>query len=519
MKTSPGVRRSDPWRVLAVALLLLLLACPAGAVYAMDGVPLHTVAHGKHHGTVSVSGGHGLSPAPYSQSFTVPAGKVRFARLYVGVWGGNPEYRGTLETTFNGASLGTRPMDGEADRGAQVYVSGFGVHWSAYDVTSRVKNGANTATATTAGEQFDGRVYGMVLAVATEDTSAPEIEYWFAEGNENLNAAAGKNSASLALGAGPAPASVSGARLHVAYLASTRGDGDRLLFNGQTVATDAAGASSGGYFDVRSFDVTPLRRETATVGFARGSANRLHPAFAGYVATLASAPAPTTAPPATTAPPPAPASPLPTAAPPTATAPPALPSAAATVAATVVTTTLATSTTTATTVATAAVTTEAAEPTIPTASTPPTTSPPASASTVAQATVATGAASDAGPAVTAAGTSPGATADAATPAGGEVTTSAPGPTTNASALLPEAGDSGAAPAGEGALEALAGTGGGVTGPAIALFALVVAAGVLTFSALAGGGLYAYRRLARRERERGGRAPTAEPRTGRRYHDD
>src|SRR5690606_32467769 len=130
-----------------------------------------------------------------------------------------------------------------------------------------------------------------------------------------------------------------------------------------------------------------------------------------------------------------------------------------------------------------------------------------------------GAASDAGPAVTAAGTSPGATADAATPAGGEVTTSAPGPTTNASALLPEAGDSGAAPAGEGVLEALAGTGGGGTGPAIALFALVVAAGVLTFSALAGGGLYAYRRLARRERERGGRAPTAEPRAGRRYHDD
>lgn len=527
--TSPGVYRRGTggafWRVLAATLLLLLLACPAGAVYTMDGVPLHTVAHGKHLGTVSVSGGHGLSPTPYSQSFTVPAGKVRFARLYVGVWGGNPEYRGTLETTLNGASLGTRPMDGEADRGAQVYVAGFGVHWSAYDVTSRVKNGANTATATTAGEQFDGRVYGMLLAVATEDASAPEVEYWFAEGNENLNAAAAKNSASLALGAGPAPASVSAARLHVAYLASTRGDGDRLLFNGQAVATDAAGGSSGGYFDVRSYDVGSLRRDTATVGFARGDANRLHPVFAGYVATLASAPAPTTVAAATTAPPP------PTTAPPatataaapgvqaTATAPPATNPAPA------ATPTAATTAGTATPATTAAMTTDvAAVSTVPTASTAPTTSPPTSAATATTATPATDASPDTGSAVTAAGTSPGVTAGVDTLAGGggEATAVVPATTANASALLPAAGGPGidAAPAAGGAPGAAPAAGGLETGAGIVLFAMVVGAGLIAFSAIAGAGLWAYRVLAGTGTRREGRARTgAAAPDGRRYDDE
>jgi hypothetical protein len=285
-------------RVFIVTLMLLLFAYPATAVYSFNGVALHTVAHGKHHGTVSVSGGHGLTATPYAQSFTVPAGTVRVARLYVGVWGGTPEYKGTLDVSLNGASLGSRPMNGGSDTGNQVYVSGYGVHWSVYDVTGTVKPGSNTASATTAGEQFDGRVYGMLLAVATEDTSAPEIEYWFAEGNENLNKEKGKTSVNLALGTGPKPESVTGARLYVAYVASTRGDDDQLLFNGQSIATDAAGASSGGYYDVRSYDVTSLRRDSATIGFSLGNANRLHPAFIGYVATLADAPTatPSTAP-------------------------------------------------------------------------------------------------------------------------------------------------------------------------------------------------------------------------------
>ncbi|HOT95208.1 MAG TPA: DUF3344 domain-containing protein [Methanoregulaceae archaeon] len=278
--SSTGSRRC----ACALVILLLLLTTPAGAVYSMNGIPLKVVAHGQHHGSVSVTGGHGLVASPYTQSFTVPSGTVRFARLYVGVWGGTPNYTGTVETSFNGVSLGERPLEGGRDTNSLTYVSGFGVHWCAYDVQDRVVPGANSATATTAGE-IDGRVYGIVLAVATEDPSAPEIEYWFAEGNENLNKDAAKNTVDLPLGPGPSAAEVTDARLHVAYLASVRGDGDQVLFNGRTLATDAAGASGGAYFDLRSYDVRSLAGSSNTVGFVRGNANRLHPCLVAYVCT------------------------------------------------------------------------------------------------------------------------------------------------------------------------------------------------------------------------------------------
>ena len=128
--SSTGSRRRAPGRAVALILLLVLLAAtsPVTAVYSMNGIPLKTVAHAQHHGSVSVMGGHGLLGSPYSQSFTVPSGTVRFARLYVGVWGGTPEYKGTVETSFNGVSLGERSLGGGQDSNSLTYVSGFGVH-------------------------------------------------------------------------------------------------------------------------------------------------------------------------------------------------------------------------------------------------------------------------------------------------------------------------------------------------------------------------------------------------------
>ena len=481
-------------RCTAILLLALLLASPASAVYAMDGVALHTAVHGKHHGTVSVSGGHGLAPSPYSQSFTVPAGTVRYARLYVGVWGGTPEYTGTLETSLNGASLGSRTMGGSADRNSQVYVSGYGVHWSAYDVTARVRAGANSAIATTAGD-IDGRIYGMLLAVATEDSSAPEIEYWFAEGNENLNAAGKKDAAALSLGGGPLPSSVTAGRLHVAYLASTRGDGDRLLFNGKEIATDAAGASSGAYFDARSYDVSALSRDTATVGFGRGNANRLHPVFVAYVATLvgAQAPSPTTVP--ATAPP-APISLSPT------TTVPAAPAAGAaatttTGAAPVPAATTATTAATATTLSATVTAVTTASP----ATTPPTATNAATTTVATTATTAptlTDAPTDAPVAATVSAATPAATPDGTPvpPAWGGTT---PGPTEALNASAVTDADSGrvavSAVAGDGSIGALiAADPPGFAGTAV-LVALLIGAGILVFSLIAGAGLFAYHRLA------------------------
>ena len=482
-------------RCTAILLLALLLASPASAVYAMDGVALHTAVHGKHHGTVSVTGGHGLAASPYSQSFTVPAGTVRYARLYVGVWGGTPDYTGTLETSLNGASLGSRTMGGGADRNNQVYVSGYGVHWSAYDVTSRVRAGANSAIATTAGE-IDGRIYGMLLAVATEDSSAPEIEYWFAEGNENLNAAGKKDAASLSLGGSPLPSSVTAGRLHVAYLASTRGDGDRLLFNGKEIATDAAGASSGAYFDARSYDVSALSRDTATVGFGRGNANRLHPVFVAYVATLAAAqaPSPTTVP--ATAPP-APISLSPT------TTVPAAPAAgaaattttgAAPVPAVTTATTAATPATPSATVT--AVTTASPATPLPTATNAATTT---TATTATTAPTLTDAATDAPVAVTVSAATPAATP--VPPAWGGTT---PGPTEALNASAITSGESGpgavSAVAGDGSIGALIAADPPGFATTVVLVALLVGAGILVFSLITGAGLFVYRRLAEERAE-------------------
>ena len=451
--------------------VILLIAAPAAAVYASNGVPLHTVAHGKHHGTVSVTGGHGLAATPYSQSFTVPAGTVRFARLYVGVWGGTPEYTGSLETALNGASLGGRALGGGGDTNSMTYVSGFGVHWCAYDVTGRVRAGSNQATATTSGE-IDGRIYGMVLAVATEDASAPEVEYWFAEGNENLNEAAGKNSAGVSLGAGAPPGSVTDARLYAVYIASTKGDGDLLLLNGQTIATDAAGASSGGYFDLRTYGVKSAVRASNTVGFGRGGATRLHPVFVGLVQTLADAktPVPTAVPTAVP-------TPVPTA------ATTALPVTATTNAATAETTWPAASPTTAPTPA----------------GTPeevvPANSPPASA---AEPSVATG-----------------------SPAGAEIPPpAAPGPeeepASTANASVPVEPGGGPAPAGAApgapSLGELVTADPVGTGAAVVLFALIAGAGILVFSVVAGAGLFSYRYLSRaaERTDAAARGPAEEP---------
>nr|WP_269850169.1 hypothetical protein [Methanosarcina horonobensis] len=39
-----------------------------------------------------MDGGHGLSFTPYAQKFDVPEGALRWARLYIGVWGGTENY-------------------------------------------------------------------------------------------------------------------------------------------------------------------------------------------------------------------------------------------------------------------------------------------------------------------------------------------------------------------------------------------------------------------------------------------
>ncbi|TFH47053.1 MAG: DUF3344 domain-containing protein, partial [ANME-2 cluster archaeon] len=109
---------------LCIAMLTLLIQ-PVLADFNLDGVPstdrLVGAAYGTINGDVYVDGGHGIGRSPYTQSFNVPEGKVKWARLYVGVWGGKEENTGRVAVTFNEKELETLELGGEADTNPNVY--------------------------------------------------------------------------------------------------------------------------------------------------------------------------------------------------------------------------------------------------------------------------------------------------------------------------------------------------------------------------------------------------------------
>lgn len=273
-----------------VGIIFLTFALPATAVYTFDGIPLSNVRHETINGGVYVGGGHGLAASPYTHAFTVPSGTIKHAKLYVGVWGGNNVSTGTIATTLNGTSLGTRSLLGSSDTNPDVYVSGFGVYWVSYNVTDKVTSGSNTATATTSGA-IDGRVYGIVLVAAYQDISLPQIEYWINEGNDNLNDKTPKNTATTSFDGAINKSNVSSAKLWTSYLTGNAGDNDTLSMNGNLIATDAANAAEGTFFDLDQWDVTSVLASSGNaVLFDRGSDTSLRPVIAVLVLTRGSPP-------------------------------------------------------------------------------------------------------------------------------------------------------------------------------------------------------------------------------------
>jgi hypothetical protein len=77
--------------ITGILILCVLLLVPiAGASYSFDGVPytdkLDLVAHGTLKGGVYIGESQKLDFPPCTRTFNVP-GEVKWARLYVGVWG------------------------------------------------------------------------------------------------------------------------------------------------------------------------------------------------------------------------------------------------------------------------------------------------------------------------------------------------------------------------------------------------------------------------------------------------
>jgi subtilase family serine protease len=275
-------------------MLPLLSVHPAMADYNFDGVPfidrLDEVKQGNvKEGGVYVDGGHGVGLSPYTQSFNVPGGEVKWARLYVGVWGGNEENTGSIAVTFNDKELETLELEGEADTNPNVYCSGHGVYWIYYDVTDNTTSGPVDAVVTTSGN-IDGRVYGVVLVAVYEESDGEEVKYWINEGNVNLHGEGwsgefGTNDEALADFAGTVDLDkFAMARLTVVYLTGTPELNDYLYFNDEKLCDgdncdDIANSKQN--FDIKTFDVTEqLEKEANKAMFEVGDEDYLHPVLA-----------------------------------------------------------------------------------------------------------------------------------------------------------------------------------------------------------------------------------------------
>jgi len=292
--------------ILFVFSLSLLISIPlTGASYSFEGLPLTPDAQGTFQGEVYIDGGHGLAFPPYSENFSVPDGTVRWARLYIGVWGGTENYEGWVQPEFNGQKLEQLPLAGVNDESKDVYCAGHGVYWVSYDVSNVTKNGKNMVNVLTSkgepGNKLDGRVYGAVLAAACEDNKASTVSYQLLSGNVNLHGkgwsgtlANSNDMTNVNFSCGQALSSKDTANLSVVYLTGSRGLPDYLEFNGKMLGTSPANLSekygenvrdiadeisndaSGGegstsrYFDIESFNVLDYLQANNSAVFVRG---------------------------------------------------------------------------------------------------------------------------------------------------------------------------------------------------------------------------------------------------------
>jgi subtilase family serine protease len=291
---------------LILLLLLTLLIPTVQARYSFDGIPFQIATQGTVNGGLYIDGGHGLGFPPYSQTFHVPQVSIRWARLYIGVWGGNEKYEGWVQPDVSGHSLDKVALLGIDDDSTEVYCSGHGVYWVYYDVTDIITSGENVVTIWTSkgepGNKLDGRVYGTVLAVVYEQINAPEITYQIYQGNINLHGRgwSGKHehendNVSVYFNNTQNPKNLDGADLTVVYLASSKELPDYLQFNEHQLGvthpylldagyhsgvTDIANAVSGdacsgtgevtSYFDLESFDVHEYVQTDNILTFLRG---------------------------------------------------------------------------------------------------------------------------------------------------------------------------------------------------------------------------------------------------------
>lgn len=240
---------------------MFAFSAPASASYTYDGYEVKNMINGTIQGDIFAGYGdrHGLADGridgnrngPYRTNYSVPNGNgVKWARLFVGVWGGRAVNCGWLNTTLNASgtlhylgnvtigncsTLATADDDNPTYNQTvpSIYGTGNGNWMVAYNVTNNVSlNAWNNVTATTytcPPTDLDGRIYGITLVVVYENTSLAKVQYWINEGNVNLNYITPLNNTVTRFNGTAYNSTV--ANLTVVYYTGTANENDYLFLN------------------------------------------------------------------------------------------------------------------------------------------------------------------------------------------------------------------------------------------------------------------------------------------------
>jgi hypothetical protein len=254
--------------LLGAGLLVLIPYLSDTGGWQGDGTPPYTIAEGSVRGEVYVNGGHGYTgESPYLEYFELPAGEVRYGRLYVPVW--NYDSGDSIRVTVNGKEPASRQ---EPD-----YISAWGVGLYCIDINSSLTPGMNEVSILS--ENPGGGPYGVTLVAVSENNSLPPIRFWINEGNYALAYTTKKDSVTSTF-KGTLPGK--NASLYTMLAAGTEGEVDGLYFDSRLIGSDVGRSAGGKYFDLYQASVRPEGRES-TLLFERGDEGYLHPCVAVLV--------------------------------------------------------------------------------------------------------------------------------------------------------------------------------------------------------------------------------------------
>jgi len=287
-------------RLAAIAAATWLTISPAWAGYVQPGYDLQVVQSEQgvtHAGisyltnpTWSISGRN----TDVNSSFVIPTCQdIRFARLYLDIWGGNSAYTSTVTASLNGTPLATVNINGTGDTNTTfdatrtcVYGSGAGMWQIGYSGVSGLLKKDGTPNLLSfqvidpAG-RFDGRtVCASLVSVYTDPSVNQALDYYLAEADGTLRNVPGTNGSpavrTLAL-AGINTSNVTSATYIAGYTHGTIGQADQLLFNGHLLGSNpndvALGTTSDYGPNNLPFDVTGYLDGTNTVRYSVASAD------------------------------------------------------------------------------------------------------------------------------------------------------------------------------------------------------------------------------------------------------